>query len=220
MRKESTRAVRRAAPTLALVLAVLLAGPAGAATVTEWIVDQQASVAGSRDLLRLRGIDGVEVAREDDDSVIEFENAVQAGFGLLGTQDVLLRHRIDWLDPEQRAVSGSLSLFAWGIEDDDDFVFVDGLELDRPLSAGGPCGTTVSTYQSAEPALLQFLFSDGVMDVIVDRNRFGGSAAGPDVATIYASVLIVETVPIPLPAAAALMLGAAGVLFPFVRRRR
>lgn len=189
-------------------------------SATEQLRDPEPFDIAARDLSRTRfNSEGYNVV-ENNDAVIVAENLIDPDFGIINTGDVSYRHDLTWLDPAaDQFLDAVLTIYAWGNIGGNDVVFADSLNLGS-LNNGtlGSFFFSSSQFGNSNPVILDAIFADGYLDIIIDKNR-NAFLGALNAFSVYGSDLTVRYDAVPEPATMLLFgLGLAG--FGFARREK
>lgn len=197
----------------------MAATPAAAITIsaTETIFDTLPFDIQNRNLTRDRSDSTGFSATETSDAAIIADNNVDSDFGVVNLNDVTFRHDLTWLNPAATTyLVASLTIESFGTLGGDDNVYTETLNLGS-LNSGV---FTTTVFGSSNPVVLNLLFADGFLDILVDKNQGAGFPGNLNLSSIYSSSLTVryESDAVPEPTAVALLgLGMLGLL---VARKR
>jgi hypothetical protein len=145
------------------------------------------------------------------------ENNLSRSFGVVGLCDVSYSHQIGWMNTACPIEFAQLTIDSYNALGNDDIVFAAGFEL-------GPLEEHHSTtFRITERAMLDVLFSDGHLDIYIEKNKNADSSGKlnasrieySELSVFYSDARVLEPSSV-LGSLAALALGALVI----IRRRR
>ncbi len=166
-------------------------------SATEKIDDPEQFDAFSRDLIRTRSDSDGFLQVENNDAAIVSDNSVDSDFGILNTNQVTYRHDLTWLNPGALSyLVAQLTLYAFGPLGGNDRVITESIDLGT-LNSGV---FTTTAFDLGTPAVLSSLFSDGYLNITINKNVGAGIIGRLNAVSVYASELTVIYEPVPEPA--------------------